>query len=206
MIFIASPNNPTGNLAQEDQIIDLLETGIIVCLDETYFEFSNFSFLHLLSKYNNLIIIRSFSKWAGIAGLRVGYAISSEIITKHLMDIKQPYNINVAAENAVIQTLNYKDKLFENVKKLMDEKIRLEEYIKGCQNITSFPSQANFILCKFSGFSSEKIYDIFAAEGIFTRKFDQKMLENCIRISAGTPEQTDKVISVINKIEKSNYI
>ena len=88
----------------------------------------------------------------------------------------------------------------------MDEKIRLEEYIKGCQNITSFPSQANFILCKFSGFSSEKIYDIFAAEGIFTRKFDQKMLENCIRISAGTPEQADKVISVINKIEKSNYI
>ena len=206
VIFIASPNNPTGNLAQEDQIIDLLETGIIVCLDETYFEFSNFSFLHLLSKYNNLIIIRSFSKWAGIAGLRVGYAISSEIITKHLMDIKQPYNINVAAENAVIQTLNYKDKLFENVKKLIDEKIRLEEHIKGCHNITSFPSQANFILCKFSGFSSEKIYDIFAAEGIFTRKFDQKMLENCIRISAGTPEQTDKVISVINKIEKSNYI
>ncbi len=80
VIFIASPNNPTGNLAQENQIIDLLETGIIVCLDETYFEFSNFSFSHLLNKYSNLIIIISFSKWAGIAGLRVGYAISSEII------------------------------------------------------------------------------------------------------------------------------
>ena len=130
MIFIASPNNPTGNLAQENQIIDLLETGIIVCLDETYFEFSNFSFSHLLSKYNNLIIIRSFSKWAGIAGLRVGYAISSEIITKHLMDIKQPYNVNVAAENAVIQTLNYKDKLFEKVKKLMDEKNKIRRLHK----------------------------------------------------------------------------
>ncbi len=88
----------------------------------------------------------------------------------------------------------------------MDEKERLEDYIKSCNNITSFPSQANFILCKFSEFSSEKIYEIFASEGIFTRKFDQKMLENCIRISAGTPEQTDKVISVINKIEKNFYI
>ena len=206
VIFIASPNNPTGNLTKEEQIIELLETGIIVCLDETYFEFSNFSLSHLLNKYSNLIIIRSFSKWAGIAGLRVGYAISSEIIIKHLMDIKQPYNVNVAAEKAVIQTLKYKDKLFENVKKLMDEKVRLEEYVKTCNNVTSFPSHANFVLCKFSEFSSEKIYDFFAAEGIFTRKFDQKMLENCIRISAGTPEQTDKVISVISKIEKSNNI
>ena len=200
VIFVASPNNPTGNLASEDEIISLLETGIIVCLDETYYEFSNYSMSHLLSKYDNLIIIRSFSKWAGIAGLRVGYAISSEIIIKHLMDIKQPYNVNVAAETAVIETLNHKNKLLANVKKLMQEKIRLEEYINSCNRFFSFPSNANFLLCKFYDFTSNEIYDIFSKRGIFIRKFDNKMLENCIRISAGTSEQTDKVINILNEI------
>ncbi|MFL2664627.1 MAG: histidinol-phosphate transaminase [Dehalococcoidia bacterium] len=200
VIFIASPNNPTGNLAKEHEIISLLETGIIVCLDETYYEFSNFSMSHLLSKYDNLIIIRSFSKWAGIAGLRVGYAISSEIIIKHLMDIKQPYNVNVAAETAVIETLNYKEKLLDNVTKLMDEKIRLEKYIKSCNRFISFPSSANFLLCKFHELTSQEIYDIFSKKGIFIRKFDNKILENCIRISSGTYEQTDKVIDILTEI------
>ena len=93
-----------------------------------------------------------------------------------------------------------KNKLLANVNKLMQEKIRLEEYINSCNRFFSFPSNANFLLCKFYDFTSNEIYDIFSKRGIFIRKFDNKMLENCIRISAGTSEQTDKVINILNEI------
>ena len=83
-----------------------METGLIVAIDETYYEFSGTTLAHLAADYGNLVILRSFSKWAGIAGFAGGYAIGSEILVRHLMDIKQPYNINVAAAAAAKAALN----------------------------------------------------------------------------------------------------
>ena len=110
----------------EDEAVALLETGLIVAIDETYYEFSGTTLAHLAADYGNLVILRSFSKWAGIAGLRVGYAIGSEVLVRHLMDIKQPYNINVAAEAAATAALEAADRLLEGARSLGGQRRRLE--------------------------------------------------------------------------------
>ncbi len=104
-IFIASPNNPSGNLSPEKEIGQLLDANIMVVIDEAYAEFSGFTIANLVPKYDNLVVLRTFSKWAGLAGLRVGYGIFPEYLVPYLMKIKQPYNVNIAAQIAALESL-----------------------------------------------------------------------------------------------------
>jgi histidinol-phosphate aminotransferase len=200
IVFLASPNNPTGNLLTESEARDLLETGIIVCVDETYHEFASSTLSPLLDEYENLVILRSFSKWAGIAGLRVGYAIASANLVKHLMDIKQPYNITIAGEAAVLAALKHKDVLLSRVRSLVEQRIRLEEAIDELDGISYYPSRGNFLLCRFDRRTAEEAYVGLAEHGIFVRRFPQSVLDNSLRISAGTPEQTDRVIDALRSV------
>jgi histidinol-phosphate aminotransferase len=200
IVFLASPNNPTGNLLTESDARALLETGIVVCVDETYHEFANSTLVHLLDEYENLVILRSFSKWAGIAGLRVGYAIGSNSLIQHLMDIKQPYNITIAGETAVLAALKHKDVLLSRVRSLVDERLRLEAAIDGMDGISYYPSRGNFLLCRFDNKTAEEAYVALAEHGIFVRRFPQSVLEKSLRISAGTPEQTDRVIAALRTV------
>jgi len=197
IVFLASPNNPTGNLLTESDARSLLETGIVVCVDETYYEFAQISLSHLLEEYENLVILRSFSKWAGIAGLRVGYAIASETLIRHLMDIKQPYNINVAGEAAVLAALKYRDELLKRAASLIVQRKRLEEAIDGLDGISYYPSEGNFLLCRFEHRTAEEAYVALAKHGIFVRRFPQSVLVDSLRISAGTSEQTDRLIDAL---------
>ncbi|MQG87689.1 MAG: histidinol-phosphate transaminase [SAR202 cluster bacterium] len=197
IVFLASPNNPTGNLLTESDARALLDTGIVVCVDETYYEFSGSTLCPLLEEYENLVILRSFSKWAGIAGLRVGYAIASENLIQHLLDIKQPYNINIAGEAAVLAALKHRSELLERAGSLITERVRLEKAIEKIDGISYFPSAGNFLLTKFDRKTAEEAYVGLAQQGIFVRRFSQPVLHNSLRISAGTPEQTDRVIDAL---------
>ena len=94
IIFLSSPNNPTGNMATEEQVRALLDTGLIVVIDEAYYEFSKETVGHLIGQYDNLVILRTMSKWAGLAGLRIGYGIMGGGLVNHIIDIKPPYNVN----------------------------------------------------------------------------------------------------------------
>lgn len=200
IVFLASPNNPTGNLLTEPDARALLETGIVVCVDETYYEFAQSSLSHLLEEYENLVILRSFSKWAGIAGLRVGYAIASESLIGHLMDIKQPYNINIAGEAAVLAALKHRDELLKRAASLVEQRIRIEELIDGLDGISYYPSKGNFLLCRFERRTAEEAYVRLAKHGIFVRRFPQSVLGDSLRISAGTPEQTDRLIDALRSV------
>ena len=197
LLFIASPNNPTGNIANENEIINLLETGTIVIVDETYYEFCSKSCSNLLNSFENLIILRSFSKWAGIAGLRIGYMMASKNVISNIFKIKQPYNVNLAAEVAAITTLENSDKLIENIQIINNEKEDFFSFLNEYTNITPFLSEANFILCKFKNNDSEIVFNILAKEGIFVRKFSDDNLKNYLRISIGKPEQMKKIKKVI---------
>ena len=197
LLFIASPNNPTGNIANENEIINLLETGTIVIVDETYYEFCSKSCSNLLNSFENLIILRSFSKWAGIAGLRIGYMMASKNVISNIFKIKQPYNVNLAAEVAAITTLENSDKLIENIQIINNEKEDFFSFLSKYTNITPFLSEANFILCKFKNNDSEIVFNILAKEGIFVRKFSDDNLKNYLRISIGKPEQMKKIKKVI---------
>ncbi len=200
IVFLASPNNPTGNLLTESDARALLDTGIAVCVDETYHEFASSTLSPLLDEYENLVILRSFSKWAGIAGLRVGYAIASVNVIQHLMDIKQPYNITIAGEAAVLAALKHKDVLLSRVSSLVEQRKRLELEIDELDGISYYPSRGNFLLCHFDRRTAAEAYVGLAEQGIFVRRFPQSILDNSLRISAGTPEQTDRVISALRTV------
>ena len=200
IVFLASPNNPTGNLLTERDARALLKTGVIVCVDETYYEFSGSTLSPLLDEYENLVILRSFSKWAGIAGLRVGYAIASSELIGHLMDIKQPYNINIAGEAAVLAALEHRGELLERAATLIEQRKRIEAVVDEFPGISYYPSEANFLLCRFERRTAEEAYVGLAQRGIFVRRFPQTVLDSSLRISTGTPEQTDLLIDALRRV------
>ena len=200
IVFLASPNNPTGNLLTERDARALLKTGVIVCVDETYYEFSGSTLSPLLDEYENLVILRSFSKWAGIAGLRVGYAIASSELIGHLMDIKQPYNINIAGEAAVLAALEHRGELLERAATLIEQRKRLEAVVDEFPGISYYPSEANFLLCRCERRTAEEAYVGLAQRGIFVRRFPQTVLDSSLRISTGTPEQTDLLIDALRRV------
>ena len=200
LLFIASPNNPTGNLLPESDARAILDTGVVLVVDETYYEFCGETTAGLLDDYENLVVIRSFSKWAGIAGLRIGYAIGSELIVDHLMTIKQPYNLNIAAESAGLAALENSGKLMQRIDVLTSERKRIESVIDELDGVSYSPSTANFLLMKFAHLTGDKAYELLARRGIFARKFSGRRLENSIRVSVGTPPQNDLVIAALQEI------
>ena len=200
LLFIASPNNPTGNLLPDQDARAILDTGVVLVVDETYYEFCGETTAGLLDEYQNLVVIRSFSKWAGIAGLRIGYAIASELIVDHLMTIKQPYNLNIAAESAGLAALSNRVRLMERIDTLTSERKRIEAVIDELDGVSYSPSRANFLLMKFESMSGDEVYELLARRGIFARKFSARRLENSIRVSVGTPPQNDLVIQALQEI------
>lgn len=199
MIFLCSPNNPTGNVATQEQIEGLLATGLLVIIDEAYWEFSGRTAAPLTRDHENLIVLRTMSKWAGIAGLRIGYGIMSPTLVNHIMDIKQPYNVTTAAEAALMATLEDADYLNGNRDLIVGERERMSELLGRIPGVTPWPSGGNFILCEFAPGRAGEIFDKMARRGIFLRKFGSRRLEDFFRISVGTPSDTDAVIAALQE-------
>jgi histidinol-phosphate aminotransferase len=200
LIFLASPNNPTGNTTPQPDVMELLETGIVVVVDEAYYEFSGETMVSLVAEYDNLIVLRSFSKWAGIAGLRVGYGVFPEKIVLHLMRIKPPYNVNIAAQIAAIESLKDLGYLKKTIKVIITERKRLLTKLAELEFFKPFPSKANFILCSVLNNQAERIYQELRRRGIFVRYFDTPLLKDYLRISVGKPEHTDALVAALKEI------
>ena len=200
IVFIASPNNPTGNSLPEADARRLLRTGMIVVADETYHEFAGYTLAPLLREYENLVIVRSLSKWAGIAGLRVGYMLASPVIVSHLIDIKQPYNISVAAEAAVLAALGSTAPLLTNVRVLVEQRKRMEHAIDDIDGVSYYPSSGNFLLCRFDRRDAKSVYEDLARRGLFVRYFSHPRLQDSLRISAGTPDETGRLIEGLRQV------
>ena len=200
VIFIASPNNPSGNIISEADIVELLATKAIVVIDEAYAEFSGISISSRVIEHPNLIVLRTFSKWAGLAGLRLGYGIFPLWIADYLMKIKQPYNVNAAAQVAAIESLKDMDYLQSTVRKIIEERERLRLKLSEINWIQTYPSQANFILCSVLNGKAKDIHIYLQKKGIFVRYFDTVSLKDCLRISVGKPEETDALISALKEI------
>jgi len=200
MVFVTSPNNPTGNLASEEQVRSLLETGLMVVVDEAYHEFSGQTHAGLVREYDNLAVLRTFSKWAGIAGLRVGYGIMSPSLVDHIIDIKPPYSVSTAAEAAMLASLEDTDALMANVRLIVDERERMFSLLEGIDGVTPWPSRANYILCRFAPGRALEVFDGMAERGIFARKFRPERLRDFFRISVGTPDQTDAVVQALSDL------
>ena len=202
LLFLASPNNPTGSCASRDEIERLLTTGLLVVVDEAYIEFAGEerSMLPLLRDHTNLVVLRTFSKWAGLAGLRAGYGVMAPELASLLMTIKQPYNLNVAAGVAMIASLEDKALLLERVCAITGTRNRLASMLAGIDWIEPYASEANFILCRLDGVDALEAKQRLAKRGIFVRYFDTPTLRNCLRISVGLDEDNEPLLRALREI------
>ncbi|MDD5038370.1 MAG: histidinol-phosphate transaminase [Dehalococcoidales bacterium] len=200
IIFLANPNNPTGTITPQQDILKLLATGLPIFIDEAYYEFSRQTVVPLINEYENLMVLRTFSKWAGLAGLRIGYGLFPPKIADLLLRIKMPYNVNVAALVAVEESFKDIDQLMDNVKAIIAERERLFQELKKIKWLMPFPSQANFILCLVLSGTAKKLRQKLQTKGILVRYFDQPLLRNFIRISVGKPEHTDALIKTLKEL------
>ena len=202
IIFLVNPNSPTGTIIPRTDILEIVGTGLPVLVDEAYYEFSRQTVAPLISQYENLMVLRTFSKWAGLAGLRVGYGLFPPKIAEYLLRIKIPYNVNVAALVAVQESLKDIDYLMGTVKAIIAERERLFGELEKLEWLKPFPSQANFIFCSVLKGEARELQQKLQDKGILVRYFDQPRLRNSIRISVGKPEHTDVLIKALREIEE----
>ena len=200
-IIIANPNNPSGTLMPREDILKLVDTGLPVLIDEAYYEFSGETVAPLVSQYDNLMVLRSFSKWAGLAGLRVGYGFFPPPIADYLLRIKIPYNVNVAALVAVEESLKDIDYLRERVNAIIAERDRLFEELGRIEWLRPIPSAANFILCQVLKGKASQLHRQLRNKGILVRYFDEPLLDNYIRISVGKPEDSEALMRALREME-----
>jgi histidinol-phosphate aminotransferase len=199
MIFITSPNNPDGSVLSEADLLGLLELGAIVVVDHAYVEFGGPDFTSWVPRYPNLIVMRTFSKWAGLAGLRVGYGVFPSEIVGHLFKIKQPYNVNAAAQVAVLASLQDLETLRARLQTLIAERERLYAGLQAIDYLEPYPSHANFILNRVRGWEAGELKRALERRGILVRYYRTPRLHDCIRISVGTPEQNTRVLAALQE-------
>ncbi|MYF65357.1 MAG: aminotransferase class I/II-fold pyridoxal phosphate-dependent enzyme, partial [Chloroflexi bacterium] len=145
---------------------------------------------NLIGEYDNLVVLRTMSKWAGLAGLRIGYGIMGSGLINHIIDIKQPYNVNAAAEAAAIASLEDSEYLLGNVQKIVDDRESLFQNLAGIDGIKPWPSQGNYILCQMDRTEdAQSMVDGLASRGVFVRKFGSDRLRDCFRVAIGTPDE-----------------
>ena len=204
LVFLCSPNNPSGNLIEPAEIRRLLELPTTVVVDEAYIEFAEGgSPAAQVADHPNLIVLRTMSKWAGLAGLRVGYGIFPLALMPHLWKIKQPYNINVAADVAAQVSLRDTDFLLERVRQLVEQRERLEMAFAELPLLSPYPSQANFVLNRVLGMRAADFRDRLARTGIIVRYYNKPRLRDHIRISAGMPAQVDRLLDLLQTLRSS---
>ncbi|MFX0104654.1 MAG: aminotransferase class I/II-fold pyridoxal phosphate-dependent enzyme [Candidatus Hodarchaeota archaeon] len=199
IIFLARPNNPDGQVLSEEFIKNLISLPVLVVIDEAYIEFSNsHSLANLVPQYENLVVLRTFSKAYGLGGLRVGYGIMPNDIRNILLSIKQPYNVNIAGQKAAISALSSPlvSERINEMKKIkiwfMEQLISLQKHFK---NFWIHPSEACFVLLTFrSADIPKKLYEIFYSKGILLRYYSSPEMVNNLRISIGLQKDMERVI------------
>ena len=203
IIFICSPNNPSGNKMKRESICEIIEKfpGLVV-VDEAYIDFSDeSSFTTELREYKNLLVMQTFSKAWGMASLRIGMAFASAEIIRILNLIKPPYNISGLTQEKVLDALAHADEIKRVVFLIQKEKDNLEAQLNQLPFVERiYPSQANFLLVKMK--SARTIYDTLIADTIILRDRSKVILcEDCLRISVGKQEENEALLNALKKIE-----
>jgi histidinol-phosphate aminotransferase len=199
IVFFCSPNNPTGNLIHEETITAVLEdfSGLVV-VDEAYIDFSSArSWTQQLSRYPNLVILQTFSKAWGMAGLRLGMAIAAPEIINVLNQIKAPYNISAATQQLAAAALKNSNEVEKWIALLGAERTRLAERLTIFPFVkTVFPSEANFLLIRVE--DAKGLYHYLLEQGIVVRdRSNQPLCKGCLRVTVGTPEENDYLIRTL---------
>ena len=203
LIFLCSPNNPTANLLNKTSIKELLQkTKSIIVVDEAYIDFAgdDNSCLDISNEFPNLVILRTFSKAWGLAGIRLGYCICDKEIINYLFKIKAPYNINSLTRKAFHEAFSNSGRKDRFILSILEEKQYLIEGLNKISDIKKiFPSDTNYLLIRLKDASS--IQKLLAKEGVIIRdRSSQPKLEDCLRITVGTHEQNKQLLDLLPKV------
>jgi histidinol-phosphate aminotransferase len=199
ILYISNPSNPTGRYIEKSEIQKILDTGICLLLDEAYVEFAKESCADLVETYRNLFIFRTFSKAFGLAGLRLGYVLSNQENIKILNKNRNSKEINAFAQIAVIEALHNTDIYYERISEITKTREKFVDFVNGLNyDIRAFPSMANFVLIKTPRLT-ELLQYLEENKILIRDRRGMYSLDDCARVSIGTPDQMEKVSNVINK-------
>ena len=205
-VVICSPNNPSGNMPSEAHVRALLDIGILVIVDEAYYEFSGQTVMALLDEYPNLVVLRTFSKWAGLAGLRIGLGAMHSDLAQMMMSVKPPYNVNLAAEVALTTSLQDVPALLDRVNAIIAERERMLGLLADIPTVRPYPSKANFILCQLPEGSGRRVFEALCNRGIFLRHWTSPRLVDCVRTSVGMPGENDAVAAALAELTGPEFL
>jgi histidinol-phosphate aminotransferase len=203
LLFLTSPNNPDGSVLADEDLDELLKLPVLVVLDEAYIEFSGTATSRIadVQTQDNLIVLRTFSKRAALAGMRIGYGAFPKGIIEYMWRAKQPYNVSVAAEVAACAALSNPEYLKEVKDLLVGEREKMFSVLSECPFLTPYPSAANFILCRVDGKDALQVKEKLASHGIIVRHYTKpESISGCIRVSVGRPEHTEALCKALDKI------
>lgn len=203
-IIFPNPNAPTGVLESVDTVEEILKANpkVVVIVDEAYIDFGGESCLPLLSRYENLLVVQTFSKSRSMAGMRIGFAMGSEKLIRYLNDVKfsfNSYTMNLPAQLLGAEAVRDKDYFFKTCSKIMETR----EWVKGeLQKLDfHFPdSKANFLFASHKTISGKEIFTALRERGIYVRHWDKPRIENYLRITIGTREEMDKLLEALSEI------
>ena len=202
LLFLCSPNNPTGNVLDQEKVDQLIrEFPGIVVIDEAYIDFSEQeSYAQMVTRHDNLVVLQTMSKSFGLAGIRLGVAFASKPIIDYLMKVKAPYNINTLTSHAALEAFRHLETIrqkISEIKKLRSELRNALDRLPLVQHI--YDSEANFLLVRMT--DAKKVYQQLADQEIIIRyRGDEPGCENCLRISVGTRQENKTLINALKKL------
>ena len=203
MVFLASPNNPTGNSFKKAAVMRIIrEFPGLVVIDEAYSDFSGMSYLDAVKKHPNVIILKSFSKSYSMAGLRFGYLIAARETAEVINRVRLPYNLNVFTALCAETALRHRKTFIKNIAVIRRERDRMAAALKKIKGLKPYPSDANFILFS-AGDRAAGIYKSLAEKGILIRYFNSGgALRGCLRVSVGKKNENDRFLRTLKVLMK----
>jgi histidinol-phosphate aminotransferase len=203
IIFLSYPNNPTGNCFSRKKIEKIIsQTDALIVLDEAYYEFSKETFLPLVHECERVVVLRTFSKAFGLAGLRIGYMIAQPSVINEVRKVKLPYNLNAFSQAAASLSIENAPLFLPIVQEIMDEQKRISDILGTICKIKVYPSKANFILFKMiDDICAKDVFNSLINEGVLIRYLgDVPGLNNCLRVTVGRHEENNEFLQAIKKI------
>lgn len=195
VVYLCSPNNPTGTALEPAQIETILSKapGLVV-LDEAYWEFNGWNGRELLEGYRNLVLFRTFSKAAGLAGLRIGYLLAAPELAAEIVKVQQPYPLNRLSQEAAFAALAHYDAILDCARAIVSERDRLFEKLSSIEGVRVTPSRTNFLLFR-TPLGAEGTYRALLQRGVLVRNVSgHPLLRGCLRLNVGTPEENESVV------------
>jgi histidinol-phosphate aminotransferase len=201
IVFLCSPNNPTGTTIPEEDIAAICqEARGLVILDEAYAEFSGGSAWRLLDDHENLVSTRTFSKAFRMAGARVGYLVAQPSVIEEILKVRLPYHLSSLTQAAALTALDHAIELSTTVETIRHERDRLWDELSTTRGITAFPSRANFILFRCEAVDAPTVWQRLLDAGVLVRDFSGTQgCEGCLRVSVGTPDQDEKFLEALSQ-------